>query len=58
MLPEPTVRADAVDLPLVVADVLGGWVVLAEHNGYHGPMPEVLCRLSAGIGRRRRIGRP
>lgn len=36
------------DLRLVVADVLDGWVVLAEHNGYHGSMPEVLSRLSAG----------
>jgi hypothetical protein len=36
------------DLPMVVADDLDGWVVLAEDNGFHGSMPEVLSRLSAG----------
>jgi uncharacterized protein DUF6461 len=36
------------ELPLVVANALDGWVVLAEDNGYHGSEHEVLTRLSAG----------
>lgn len=35
-------------LPLVVADRIDGWTVLAEDNGYHGADPEVMARLSVG----------
>ncbi|SMD25229.1 hypothetical protein [Lentzea albidocapillata] len=33
---------------LVVADERDGWVFLAEHNGFHGSLPEVLAGLSNG----------
>ncbi|WP_433261160.1 DUF6461 domain-containing protein [Actinosynnema sp. CS-041913] len=36
------------ELPLVVADVLDGWVVLAEDNGWNGADLSVLARLSEG----------
>jgi hypothetical protein len=36
------------DLPLVVADRCGDWVLLAENNGFHGSLREVLARLSSG----------
>ncbi|GLY50465.1 DUF6461 domain-containing protein [Lentzea sp. NBRC 102530] len=36
------------DLPVITASEVGGWVFLAADNGWHGAMPEVLTRLSAG----------
>ncbi|GAA3842822.1 hypothetical protein GCM10022243_06590 [Saccharothrix violaceirubra] len=35
-------------LPLVVADEVDGWVLLAEDNGWHGSSAEMLARLSKG----------
>lgn len=36
------------ELPIVVADEVDGWVLLAEDNGWHGTKTSVLQRLSAG----------
>ncbi|HWO63126.1 MAG TPA: DUF6461 domain-containing protein [Umezawaea sp.] len=36
------------ELPIVVADDLAGWTFLAEDNGFHGSLPEVVARLSTG----------
>ncbi|WP_394619486.1 DUF6461 domain-containing protein [Lentzea sp. JNUCC 0626] len=43
-----SVNAYPDDLPVVTASTVGGWVFLAADNGWHGAMPEVLTRLSAG----------
>lgn len=45
---QASVNAFPDELPLVVADERDGWVFLAEHNGYHGSLPEVLATLSNG----------
>ncbi|WP_419994502.1 DUF6461 domain-containing protein [Streptomyces boninensis] len=34
--------------PLVLADRVGGWVLLVEDNGYHGSQRRILARLSEG----------
>jgi hypothetical protein len=41
-------RAYPNDLPLVIADRCGDWVLLAENNGFHGSLREVLAGLSRG----------
>ncbi|MGW4215352.1 DUF6461 domain-containing protein [Lentzea sp. NPDC004789] len=45
---QASVNAFPDELPLVVAGERDGWVFLAEHNGYHGSLPEVLAVLSNG----------
>jgi len=45
---QASVNAFPDELFLVVADERDGWVFLAEHNGYHGSLPEVLTRVSHG----------
>jgi hypothetical protein len=45
---QTAVNAFPDDLPTIVADHCDGWTLLAENNGFHGTMPEVLSRLSQG----------
>ncbi|MET8759561.1 DUF6461 domain-containing protein [Lentzea sp. NPDC004782] len=45
---QASVNAFPDELFLVVAGERDGWVFLAEHNGFHGSLPEVLARLSSG----------
>jgi hypothetical protein len=43
-----SVNAYPDELPIIVADHRDGWTLLAEDNGFHGSMPEVLSQLSPG----------
>ena len=45
---QTSVNAFPDELPLVVADHLDGWTLLAEDNGFHGSESAVLARLSSG----------